>query len=164
MELKKGDKLIFPIAEVQGSLGAINPVVRFEGFSNTNVFLEKEIESHCIKVLGLVGDEGLEAEVGMEVSDEKWTLGRVINVSQEEDEPFPVKVDFFDADTEWFTADGTVEGATKRTLYVTKKKPEKLGWAVIRNLWNRPMVAEGKITAGDAEMKYQERLIHWIPE
>jgi hypothetical protein len=162
MELKIGDKLIFEPAEV---VEIVDEFVRvkFPGSSKTNSFIYSDRPNY-IKVLGLVGDEGLEAEVGMEVYDEMWTLGRVINVSQEEDEPFPVKVDFFDADTEWFAADGTVEGATKRTLYVTKK-PEKLGWA-----WYRPTdramptTHNWKLTRKQAEEKFGDRLIHWTPE
>jgi hypothetical protein len=159
MELKKGDKLIFEPAKVVGADipgGVVH--VRFGGGKRTRYITPEELK-HCVKVLGLLGDEGLEAEVGMEVYDSTFGHGKITVIWGT-----GIGVEFNGGGCEDYIIDGKLFSDANRTLYVTKK-PEKLGWAWVREEpLNHPHTYTWRITREKAEELFGENLIHWIPE
>jgi hypothetical protein len=155
MELKKGDKLIFEPAEVIEVKGKFVRV-QFPGTSKTNSFIYSEMPNY-IKVLGLVGDPGLEAEVGMEVYDSTFGHGKITVIWGT-----GIGVVFNSGYNENYTSDGNRYLYAKRTLYVTKKKPEKLGWAWVKDTDGLPYTVCAT-TEFLAKSTFGDQLIHWIP-
>jgi hypothetical protein len=155
MELKIGDKLIFEPAEV---VEIVDEFVRvkFPGSSKTNSFIYSDMPNYT-KVLGLLGDEGLEAEVGMEVYDSTFGHGKITVIWGT-----GIGVEFNGGGCEDYIIDGKLFSDANRTLYVTKK-PEKLGWAWVKDTDGLPYTVYA-ITEFLAKLTFGDRLIHWTPE
>lgn len=126
-------------------------VIHFEG--------EPEIQ----EVLGLLGDEGLEPQVGMKVWDSMFGDGRIIEVNELTFNPYSVLIKF-ESDKGTFSRTGRWKPHLNRTCYVTSIPEEERGWAVITTYHYYPFISAGLMTRKEAEDKYGDNFIHWIPE
>jgi hypothetical protein len=160
MELQKGDKLIPPIAKVVECFNDTSGVrLMFDGLAFA-IFGINELKNWR-KVLGLVGDEGLEPEVGMKVWDSTFGEGEIVDT--EYTPAFPIAVEFVSAGR----PRACYSRNSERTLYVTERAPkEPLGWA-----WfmaeRTPYTYTEKLTYIQAQQLShlrRQKLIHWIPE
>jgi hypothetical protein len=158
MELQKGDKLIPPIAKVVECFNDTSGVrLMFDGLAFA-IFGINELKNWR-KVLGLVGDEGLEPEVGMKVWDSTFGEGEIVDT--EYTPAFPIAVEFVSAGR----PRACYSRSSERTLYVTERAPkEPLGWAWVRGTVGEPFTAPLKMTESRANKNYGDRLIKWISE
>jgi hypothetical protein len=156
MELINGDILIFEPAEVVEISGTWLRV-QFPGTKTSTPFFYSDMPNY-IKVSGLVGDPDLEAEVGMEVYDSTFGHGKITVIWGTS-----IGVEFNDGGCEDYFIDGKLFSDANRTLYVTKKKPEKLGWAWVKDTDGLPYTVYA-ITEFLAKLTFGDRLIHWTPE
>ena len=161
MEIKKGDKLILEPVEV---LDVNNYEVYLTIGDSAPVCVLKEKLKHARKVLGLLGDEGLEPKVGMKVWCEAFGDGVIDRIDIATPTGLEIEV-LFHGDDEYFTKDGVYQDGAGRSLYVTALPEEPKGWAVFRPInYPSPLVSTEDMTKEEAEEIYGERLIHWIPE
>lgn len=174
MELKKGDKLIFEPAEVGGVLSndpdGFGVIVQLRLCDNIGLTVSKTQLKNARKILGLLGDEGLEAEVGMKLWEPRVGYGEIKSVNWSS-AGLPVSV-YWDVGIHCcITADGKHSKAFNRTVYVVEMPEEEKGWAVYWKAmvgdgrgYDEPCVFHEKVTEGVAENLFPTRLIHWIPE
>ena len=126
-------------------------VIHFEG--------EPEIQ----EVLGLLGDEGLEPQVGMKVWDVVFGEGEIVQIEKNVS-LYLVKIRTRNGYYRNVTHDGRLERDWNRTCYVTSIPEEERGWAVITTYHYYPFISAGLMTRKEAEDKYGDNFIHWIPE
>ena len=168
MEIKKGDKFILPMVEVLDDMsGSVR--VRCNDSRYAHILTSGLLLSHGRKVLGLLGDEGLEPKVGMKVECSIFGEGEIVMVERDEVSKHPVsRVRFGRALNHNYNHKGKPKGFTssaKRTLYVTELPPEEpKGYAWVRNKDGLPYTALTEVTKKEAEENYGDDLIHWIPE
>jgi hypothetical protein len=161
MKLQKGDKLkLPPIAEVL-NVSDNTATLDFGSRDSRSDFFIRVIKNWR-KVLGLLGDEGLEPEVGMKVTDSTWGDGEIKYIDYHP--AFPVGVEFAQA-FHCYARDGKWDSDANRTLYVTERASEPLGWAVYRpGDYPSPLISMDEITEEEARSKYGDNLLHWIPD
>jgi hypothetical protein len=164
MELEKGNKFIPPIAEVV-HYNNDDSEVRLKFGEGTSAIFEMNELQGWRKVLGLVGDNGLKAEVGMKVTDLMWGDGEIINTR--DNSSFPIEVKFA-VHHFYYTRDGKWDRDANRTLYVTERASKELrGWAVYwpkrdpkyPTIWHLNL-----LTKKEAQDKFKEDFIDWIPK
>jgi hypothetical protein len=157
MELQRGDKLLLPLVEVLNKADKNGDHRVFvEGRMG---YMHKFLLGGGRKVLGLLGDEGLKAEVGMKVWDSTFGEGEIVDT--ENTPAFPIAVEFVSAGR----PRACYSRSSERTLYVTERAPkEPLGWAWVRGTVGEPFTAPLKMTESRANKNYGDRLIKWISE
>ena len=169
MEIKVGDKFILPMALVVNDVGLRGYVAVKDTNSHTTTVVRVEFLKQGRKVLGLLGDEGLEPKVGMKIECSIFGEGEIVMVERDEVSKHPVsRVRFGRALNHNYNHKGKPRGFTfsaKRTLYVTELPPEEpKGYAWVRNKDGLPYTALTEVTKKEAEENFGDDLIHWIPE
>ena len=162
MEIKKGDKLILEPVEVFDIISEDEIYIRLKGGEDPIGVTKQEL-THARKVLGLLGDEGLEAQVGMKVWDSMFGDGRIIEVNELTFNPYSVLIKF-ESDKGTFSRTGRWKPHLNRTCYVTAMPEEEKGWAVWKLVDDNYGFAAGLTTKRDAENKFGYKLLSWIPE
>ena len=86
--------------------------------SATEIHFKGEPEIH--EVLGLLGDEGLEPQIGMKVWDSTFGDGEIVYVYSHIRTDYPVEVRIDNGDSVSLTSDGRLMEGWNRTCYVTE--------------------------------------------
>ena len=169
MDPIKGDNVILPMIKVLSSADCHN--MQIIGIGRERYRMYRDIISkHGRKVLGLLGDPGLEAVVGMKVNDVMFGNGEIVGISNSSSGSYSVGILFESMPAEkysyTFTFDGRYMRWSQRTCYVTAmpEPEEPKGWAWFMDGRGEPGTFCHKITKSEAEKQFGERLIHWIPE
>jgi hypothetical protein len=130
----------------------------------------KIYEKHGRIVLGLLGGPGLEPQVGMKVWDAMMGDGEIVGVDASVVE-YNVHIQCTDTgENDLWTTNGRFRRGYNRTLYVTAMPQEPTpgepkGWAWYRQIENGGPITHSVLkTKAEAETKFGDRLIHWIPQ
>ena len=165
MELKRGDKFIVPMIEVVDDREEFKQDVYIK-VGDLKFAVPVDLFSECRKVLGLLGDPGLEAQVGMKVWCAVFGSGEIIKINCGKRYPIMIMYGAIPKtiDSPCFTPDGKYLAWTQRTVYVTAMPEEPKGWAWEMSDSIQSPLTRDTVTKKQAEEMFGDKLIHWIPE